>query len=136
MAFEDRLNGLRDYIAAAVVTAWPGVTVLVESPEVEHAAPCAWVKAGPTSLEPETFTADVATVSYMVHGKWASPITQEEKTGLVTGLRAELLSDHTGGGNCYLPMVSEFTAFSEDDVLDPRKEIGVLFVAKVLAERN
>lgn len=130
MPLETDIKTIRDYLMTKALTIWTGVEITHEVPKEAVANPCASIRQLNPTFEPMTVNSDVATVSFMIHGKWAS-LTDNQRIDLACQLRAAILADKYSGGPGYTPMCEQFEAFDNDNYLDPTTEVGLLFMCKV-----
>lgn len=134
MALETDIKTVRDYLMAKALTIWTGVEITHELPKAVVDNPCAYIRQLNPTFEPETVNSDVATLSFMIVGKWPS-LTDDSRIDKAAQLRAAVLADKYAGGPGYMPMCEQFEAFDNDNYLDPTTEVGLMFMCKVNVPR-
>lgn len=133
MSLESDIKAIRDYVVDATKATW-GVNVTHEDPKIVLPAPMAWIRQGPPDFQPETVNADVCTLSFTIHGRFTS-LSDNQRIDRAAQLRTALLASHQPAGVGYMPEATEFTGYTETDMLDPKKEVGVLYMVKIRAPR-
>lgn len=135
MPLETDIATVRDFVTDTVIATWTDCDVTHEDPQMRNDAPVAWVRLTNPVFEPVTLQSDSCTVGVTVHGRWDS-LTSTQKADKSSQLRAALLA--IGGsldGTAYNLDVSEFSGYTEDDVLDPARDVGLLFLCRLKVNR-
>jgi hypothetical protein len=134
MALETDIKTVRDYLMTKALATWTGVTMTHEVPKKVVAPPSGYIRQMNPTFESETVGSDVATLTFMIVGKWAS-LTDNQRIDYASQIRTAILADKYSGGPGYMPMCEQFEAFDNENYLDPTTEVGVLFMCKVNVPR-
>lgn len=135
MSLESDIKTVRDYVVGVVDATWTDVRVTHEDPKKPNTPPVAWVRQGPPDFQSETVSVDVCTLSFTIHGKWNTSLSDNQRIDKAAQLRTALLANKNPGSVGYLTEASEFTGYSETDMLDPSKEVGVLYMVRIRVPR-
>lgn len=134
MTLEAGLEGAFDYIVAATKTAWPGTTVSHEPTELANQDNFALISLVDLTFSPQTKVTDQCVATFAIVGQWPKSGAITGAMITKTGLRTELLSDHTAGGVGNLGMVPAIP-FDQGQVLDGKYQVKVLYSITLSVER-